>query len=57
MEDARNRVGKTSAQRGHARHVHAGFAFGIGAAEDYVVDFVRGDRGIFFPEAADYGGR
>ena len=50
-------VGQSGAQRGDARHVHARFGFGHGAAEDHVVDFVLGDLRVAFQQRADHGGR
>jgi hypothetical protein len=52
--DAGDRIGQAGSQSCDSRHIHAGFAFRIGAAEDDVVYFVAGDSGIFFEQAADY---
>ena len=49
-------IGKAGAKGGDARHVHAGFGFGHGAAEDHVLDFVLGDGGILVEKRLDDGG-
>ena len=41
-------IGQARAQRGDSGHVHAGFGFGHGAAENHVLDFFLGDARVAF---------
>ena len=49
-------IGQAGAKGGDPRHVHAGFGFGHGAAQDHILHFVLGDGGVLVEKRPDDGG-